>query len=113
MSSGLYSVTILYFLFSYFNSGFHEAIGDTMALSVQTPKHLQSVGLLQDVSDSFEADINYLLKSAMEKVLQIRTNKKLLRNLGGIFRHKQWSKSYSGQKDASVPTLALKCHFLN
>ena len=40
-----------------------------MALSVQTPRHLQSVGLLQDVSDSFEADINYLLKSAMEKVV--------------------------------------------
>jgi hypothetical protein len=52
-----------------FISGFHEAIGDTMALSVQTPKHLQSVGLLEDVSDSFEADINYLLKSAMEKVI--------------------------------------------
>jgi hypothetical protein len=54
-----------------FISGFHEAIGDTMALSVQTPKHLQSVGLLQDVSDSFEADINYLLKSAMEKVILV------------------------------------------
>jgi len=49
-------------------TGFHEAIGDTMALAVQTPKHLQSVGLLQDVQDSYEADINYLLKSAMEKV---------------------------------------------
>ena len=49
-------------------SGFHEAIGDTMALSVQTPKHLQSVGLLEVVEDSYEADINYLLKSAMERV---------------------------------------------
>ncbi len=54
-----------------FFSGFHEAIGDTMALSVQTPKHLQSVGLLQNVTDSFEADINYLLKSAMEKVVYL------------------------------------------
>ena len=41
------------------NNGFHEAIGDTMALSVQTPRHLQSVGLLTQVSDSYEADINY------------------------------------------------------
>jgi peptidyl-dipeptidase A len=50
------------------STGFHEAIGDTMALSVQTPKHLQSVGLLEEVEESYEADINYLLKSAMERV---------------------------------------------
>ena len=49
--------------------GFHEAIGDTMALSVQTPAHLESVGLLTNVSTSVEADINYLLKSALEKVV--------------------------------------------
>lgn len=54
-------------------SGFHEAIGDTMALSVQTPKHLQSVGLLEVVEDSYEADINYLLKSAMERVRRSNT----------------------------------------
>ena len=28
------------------NPGFHEAIGDTLALSVATPKHLHTVGLL-------------------------------------------------------------------
>ena len=28
------------------NPGFHEAIGDTIALSVLNPKHLKSVGLL-------------------------------------------------------------------
>ena len=39
-----------------------------MALAVQTPAHLQSVGLLSNVTNSFEADINYLLKSALEKV---------------------------------------------
>ena len=50
-------------------TGFHEAIGDTMALSVQTPAHLQSIGLLSNVSTSDEADINYLLKSALEKVV--------------------------------------------
>lgn len=49
------------------NAGFHEAIGDTMALAVQTPVHLQEVGLLDDVSTSYEADINYLLKSALDK----------------------------------------------
>lgn len=50
-------------------SGFHEAIGDTMALSVQTPVHLKSIGLLDEIPDSFEADINYLLKSAMERLM--------------------------------------------
>ena len=28
--------------------GFHEAIGDVMALSVSTPKHLQEIGLLKN-----------------------------------------------------------------
>lgn len=51
------------------NPGFHEAIGDTMALSVNTPRHLQQVGLLDSVSDSLEADINFLLTAAMERVV--------------------------------------------
>ena len=31
------------------NPAFHEAIGDTLALSVATPKHLHAVGLLDEV----------------------------------------------------------------
>jgi peptidyl-dipeptidase A len=53
------------------NPGFHEAIGDTMALSVNTPDHLQRVGLLDAVSDSEEADINFLLTAAMERVRKV------------------------------------------
>lgn len=34
------------------NPGFHEAIGDVLALSVSTPKHLQSIGLLDNVEDN-------------------------------------------------------------
>ena len=34
------------------NPGFHEAIGDVMALSVATPKHLQSIGLLDKVENN-------------------------------------------------------------
>ncbi len=34
------------------NPGFHEAIGDVLALSVSTPKHLQSIGLLDKVDDN-------------------------------------------------------------
>lgn len=34
------------------NPGFHEAIGDVMALSVSTPKHLKTIGLLNEVMDN-------------------------------------------------------------
>ena len=30
------------------NSGFHEAIGDTIALSVMSPKHLEKIDLIDD-----------------------------------------------------------------
>lgn len=32
------------------NGGFHEAIGDTIALSVRSRKHLQTLGLLEDAN---------------------------------------------------------------
>ncbi|XP_064807077.1 angiotensin-converting enzyme-like [Oncorhynchus masou masou] len=50
------------------NPGFHEAIGDVMSLSVSTPKHLASIGLLPNVTNDNESDINYLLKMALEKI---------------------------------------------
>jgi peptidyl-dipeptidase A len=49
------------------NDGFHEAIGDTMALSV-TPEYLKSVGLLDAVPKGDHARINEQLKMALEKV---------------------------------------------
>ena len=33
------------------NPGFHEAVGDLMALSVNTPKHLKEIGLLDTISN--------------------------------------------------------------
>ncbi|XP_030364883.1 angiotensin-converting enzyme isoform X1 [Strigops habroptila] len=50
------------------NPGFHEAVGDVMALSVSTPKHLHSINLLDEVSDSTESDINYLMSIALDKI---------------------------------------------
>ncbi|KAJ8984249.1 hypothetical protein NQ317_007481 [Molorchus minor] len=50
------------------NPGFHEAIGDTIALSVATPNHLQKIKLLQNYSDSFEESINALMDIALDKV---------------------------------------------
>ncbi|XP_063703175.1 angiotensin-converting enzyme-like [Culicoides brevitarsis] len=50
------------------NPGFHEAVGDTIALSVSTPKHLKKIGLLTDYEDSYENDINSLYQMALERV---------------------------------------------
>ncbi len=48
------------------NDGFHEAIGDTIALSV-TPGYLQQIGLLDEVPDESK-DIGLLMKMALDKV---------------------------------------------
>ncbi len=52
------------------NDGFHEAIGDTIALSV-TPEYLSKIGLLDKTPDSSAGssnDIGLLLSRALEKV---------------------------------------------
>jgi peptidyl-dipeptidase A len=48
------------------NDGFHEAIGDTIALSI-TPKYLHKIGLLETVPDASK-DIGLLLKQALDKI---------------------------------------------
>ena len=48
------------------NDGFHEAIGDTIALSV-TPEYLKQIGLLENVPPE-SADIGILMHKALEKV---------------------------------------------
>ncbi|MBI0475121.1 peptidase M2 family protein [Sphingomonas sp. MA1305] len=50
------------------NDGFHEAIGDTVALSI-TPDYLVKIGLLdQSKVPSADKDIGLLLRQAMDKV---------------------------------------------
>ena len=48
------------------NDGFHEAVGDTIALSV-TPEYLKQIGLIDTVPPA-SGDIDYLLQQALEKV---------------------------------------------
>ena len=48
------------------NDGFHEAIGDTIALSV-TPKYLKQIGLIDTIPDESK-DIGLLMKMALDKV---------------------------------------------
>jgi len=48
------------------NDGFHEAVGDTIALSL-TPEYLVKLGLLERAPDTSK-DIGLLLRTALEKV---------------------------------------------
>lgn len=48
------------------NDGFHEAIGDTVALSV-TPEYLKQVGLIEKVPGP-EGDLGLLMRQALDKV---------------------------------------------
>ena len=48
------------------NDGFHEALGDTLALSV-TPEYLARIGLIDQVPPA-SADMALLLRSAMERL---------------------------------------------
>jgi peptidyl-dipeptidase A len=49
------------------NDGFHEAIGDAIALSI-TPDYLKQVGLLQELPRDDKGTVNVQFKMALEKV---------------------------------------------
>ena len=49
------------------NDGFHEAIGDTMAMSAVTPEYLHQVGLLPELPQT-SSDVPFLLREALDKV---------------------------------------------
>ena len=49
------------------NDGFHEAIGDTVNLSM-TPAYLHTIGLAGPVKQSREATINQQMKMALDKI---------------------------------------------
>ncbi|SHF97132.1 peptidyl-dipeptidase A [Microbulbifer donghaiensis] len=48
------------------NDGFHEAVGDTIALSI-TPKYLKQIGLMDEVPDESK-DIGFLMQQALDKI---------------------------------------------
>ncbi|MBV9156763.1 MAG: M2 family metallopeptidase, partial [Acidobacteriaceae bacterium] len=48
------------------NDGFHEAIGDSIALSI-TPEYLKKIGLIEQVPPP-QADIPLLLRTALDKI---------------------------------------------
>jgi peptidyl-dipeptidase A len=48
------------------NDGFHEAVGDTVSLSM-TPEYLQQIGLLDEVPDA-AGDLGLLMQQALDKI---------------------------------------------
>ncbi|XP_075230868.1 angiotensin-converting enzyme-like isoform X2 [Lycorma delicatula] len=50
------------------NPGFHEAFSDAILLSVNTPRHMHRIGLLNNITDDYETNINFLLEMALQKV---------------------------------------------
>ena len=48
------------------NDGFHEAVGDTLSLSI-TPQYLVRLGLLDEVPDT-SGDLGLLMKQALDKI---------------------------------------------
>ncbi|XP_015596207.1 angiotensin-converting enzyme [Cephus cinctus] len=53
------------------NPGFHEAVGEAVALSVATPRHLQTLGLANIFVEDPMTDINYLFTLAMDKLVSL------------------------------------------
>ncbi|CAH0702704.1 unnamed protein product [Spodoptera exigua] len=51
------------------NPGFHEAVGDTIALSVSSPKHLRRVGLSTGDAEDEQTEINQLYKMGLDKIV--------------------------------------------
>ncbi|KAH1028894.1 angiotensin-converting enzyme [Dendroctonus ponderosae] len=50
------------------NDGFHEAIGDLVALSVQSTKHLKKIGLLPDTPEDPRQVLNNLFNLGLSKI---------------------------------------------
>lgn len=50
------------------NPGFHEAIGDVVALSVGTTRHLQRIGLLKNYVADEETELNQIIRLGLEKL---------------------------------------------
>jgi peptidyl-dipeptidase A len=66
------------------HDGFHEAIGDTVNLSV-TPAYLRKIGVVGDVRPSQEAIINQQLKMATEKIAFLPFGKLIDQWRWGVF----------------------------
>lgn len=80
------------------NNGFHEAVGDTIALSVSTPQHLEKIGLLEGYTDSEADNINALMHMALERIaflpFGLLIDKWRWDVFSGVVPQSQWNKHW-------------------
>jgi peptidyl-dipeptidase A len=77
------------------NDGFHEAIGDAIALSA-TPGYMKQIGLLTEVPNNDKADTNYLLRMALDKVAFVPFGKLIDQWRWDVFAGKVAPDRYNG-----------------
>ncbi|ROT83106.1 angiotensin converting enzyme [Penaeus vannamei] len=79
------------------NPAFHEAVGDLIALSVSTPKHMSTLGLFKKSSQKRqkEIELNFLMKMALDKVAFLPFAYLMdlwrWRVLDGTYPHRDWN----------------------
>ncbi|XP_077986220.1 angiotensin-converting enzyme 2-like [Glandiceps talaboti] len=80
------------------NEGFHEAVGEVIALSAATPQHLYDVGLLHELPDDYESDINFLMKQALTMVATLPFSIGLEKWRWEVFRdnipYEKWTEAF-------------------
>lgn len=69
------------------NPGFHEAVGDTIALSVNSPKHLKKIGLIDSDELDEKSRINELFKKAVQKIIFLPFSYTMDKYRYGVFRN--------------------------
>ncbi|NP_001036859.1 ecdysteroid-inducible angiotensin-converting enzyme-related gene product precursor [Bombyx mori] len=77
------------------NQGFHEAVGDTIALSVSSPKHLRRVGLATGDAEDEQTEINQLYKMGIDKIAFLPFAYTLDLFRYGVFRRKTLPEDYN------------------
>src|SRR5262249_44533242 len=87
---------------------FHEAIGDTIALSV-TPPYLKQLGLIDKVPDQ-RADIGFLLNRALDK-FRVKLSRRTTTKRGGICVRstRALRRPFHAANRISIPVRSITC----
>jgi peptidyl-dipeptidase A len=100
------------------HDGFHEGIGDTLALSV-TPKYLADIGLLEQASEDPKAVINKQMSDGLEKISFLPFGLLIDRWRWGVFSgeikpeeyNAAWWKLRNEYQGVSAPSERTEDHF--
>ena len=92
------------------NEGFHEAMGEIMAMNVATPEHLAAIDLLDNESNDPETDrqamINFLLFQSLQQVatmpFTIMMENWRYAVFNGTFTEDQWMEKFWEMKNEWV-----------